>query len=49
MGAGDSLTDMKFNQLNPTQLYASSMGGTTALRDFSGITLTVFTRTDTLK
>ncbi|TKS73520.1 DNA damage-binding protein 2 [Collichthys lucidus] len=28
MGPGDSLTDMKFNQLNPTQLFTSSMGGT---------------------
>ncbi|KAM9754446.1 DNA damage-binding protein 2 isoform 1-T1 [Menidia menidia] len=27
MGAGDSVTDMKFNQLNPTQLFTSSMGG----------------------
>lgn len=49
MGAGDSVTDMKFNQLNPTQLFTSSIGGTTALRDFSGTTLTVFTSTDTLK
>ncbi|XP_026222188.1 DNA damage-binding protein 2 isoform X2 [Anabas testudineus] len=48
MGAGDSVTDMKFNQLNPTQLFTSSMGGTTALQDFSGTTLTVFANTDTL-
>ncbi|KAM9754448.1 DNA damage-binding protein 2 isoform 3-T3 [Menidia menidia] len=48
MGAGDSVTDMKFNQLNPTQLFTSSMGGTATLRDFSGTTLTVFTSTDTL-
>nr|XP_046250113.1 DNA damage-binding protein 2 isoform X2 [Scatophagus argus] len=48
MGAGDSVTDMKFNQLNPTQLFTSSIGGTTALRDFSGTTLTVFASTDTL-
>ncbi|XP_023146441.1 DNA damage-binding protein 2 isoform X2 [Amphiprion ocellaris] len=48
MGPGDSVTDMKFNQLNPTQLFTSSMGGTTALRDFSGTTLTVFANTDTL-
>ncbi|TMS05184.1 DNA damage-binding protein 2 [Larimichthys crocea] len=48
MGPGDSLTDMKFNQLNPTQLFTSSMGGMTALRDFSGTTLTVFASTDTL-
>ncbi|XP_059191391.1 DNA damage-binding protein 2 isoform X2 [Centropristis striata] len=48
MGAGDSVTDMKFNQLNPTQLFTSSISGTTALRDFSGRTLTVFANTDTL-
>ncbi|KAM7002222.1 DNA damage-binding protein 2 isoform 2-T4 [Tautogolabrus adspersus] len=48
MGAGDSVTDMKFNQLNPTQLFTSSIAGTTALRDFSGKTLTVFATTDTL-
>ncbi|XP_044050501.1 DNA damage-binding protein 2 isoform X4 [Siniperca chuatsi] len=43
MEAGDSVTDMKFNQLNPTQLFTSSIGGTTALRDFS-----VFANTDVL-
>nr|XP_033491871.1 DNA damage-binding protein 2 isoform X2 [Epinephelus lanceolatus] len=48
MGAGDSVTDMKFNQLNPTQLFISSMGGMTALRDFNGTTLTVFVHTDEL-
>uniref|UniRef100_A0A672G9V2 DNA damage-binding protein 2 n=1 Tax=Salarias fasciatus TaxID=181472 RepID=A0A672G9V2_SALFA len=48
MGAGDSVTDMKFNQLNPTQLFTSSIGGTTALRDFNGATITVFASTDTL-
>ncbi|CAK6961446.1 DNA damage-binding protein 2 [Scomber scombrus] len=47
MGPGDSVTDMKFNRLNPTQLFISSMGGTTALRDFNGKTLTVFANTDT--
>lgn len=46
MGAGDSVTDMKFNQLNPNQLFTSSMGGTTALRDFNGATLNVFANTD---
>ncbi|XP_039989679.1 DNA damage-binding protein 2 isoform X2 [Xiphias gladius] len=48
MGAGDSITDMKFNQLNPSQLFTSSIGGMTALRDFNGTTLTVFANTDTL-
>ncbi|XP_030282597.1 DNA damage-binding protein 2 isoform X2 [Sparus aurata] len=48
MGAGDSVTDMKFNSLNPTQLFTSSIGGTTALRDFNGTTLTVFASTHTL-
>ncbi|KAF7647803.1 hypothetical protein LDENG_00166480 [Lucifuga dentata] len=49
MGAGDSVTDMKFNQLNPTQLFTSSMGGTTALQDFNGTTLKVFASTDTVE
>ncbi|XP_008410385.1 DNA damage-binding protein 2 isoform X2 [Poecilia reticulata] len=48
MGAGYSVTDMKFNLLNPSQLFTSSMGGTTELQDFSGTTLTVFTYTDSL-
>ncbi|XP_047453269.1 DNA damage-binding protein 2 isoform X2 [Mugil cephalus] len=48
MGAGDSITDMKFNQLNPSQLFTASMGGRMALQDFSGATLTVFANTDTL-
>ncbi|XP_051917863.1 DNA damage-binding protein 2 isoform X2 [Hippocampus zosterae] len=47
MGAGDSVTDMRFNPLNPNQLFTSSMGGTTALRDFHGTPLTVFACTDT--
>ncbi|XP_029288776.1 DNA damage-binding protein 2 isoform X2 [Cottoperca gobio] len=46
MGVGDSVTDMKFNQLNPTQLFTSSMRGVTALRDLNGTTLTVFANTD---
>ncbi|XP_029910083.1 DNA damage-binding protein 2 isoform X2 [Myripristis murdjan] len=48
MGAGDSVTGMKFNHLNPTQFFTSSMGGTTSLRDLSGTTLRVFANTDTL-
>ncbi|XP_028440985.1 DNA damage-binding protein 2 isoform X2 [Perca flavescens] len=48
MGVGDTVTDMKFNKLNPSQLFTSSMGGTTALRDFNGTTLTVFANTDLL-
>ncbi|KAM8890983.1 DNA damage-binding protein 2 isoform 2-T2 [Spinachia spinachia] len=46
MGVGDSVTDMKFNKLNHTQLFVSSMGGVTALRDLNGTTLTVFANTD---
>ncbi|KAL6106672.1 ddb2 [Pungitius sinensis] len=46
MGVGDSVTDMKFNKLNHTQLFTSSMGGVTALRDLNGTTLTVFANTD---
>ncbi|XP_053283812.1 DNA damage-binding protein 2 isoform X2 [Pleuronectes platessa] len=47
MGPGDSVTDMRFNQLNPTQLFISSIRGTTSLRDLNGATLTVFANTDT--
>ncbi|KAM9815682.1 DNA damage-binding protein 2 isoform 2-T2 [Syngnathus typhle] len=47
MGAGDSVTDMRLNPFKPTQLFTSSMGGTTSLRDFNGTTLTVFACTDT--
>nr|XP_040019096.1 DNA damage-binding protein 2 isoform X2 [Gasterosteus aculeatus aculeatus] len=46
MGVGDSVTDMTFNKLNPTQLFTSSMAGVTALRDLNGTTLTVFANTD---
>ncbi|XP_063752595.1 DNA damage-binding protein 2 isoform X2 [Eleginops maclovinus] len=46
MGPGDSVTDMKFNQLNPSQLFTSSMRGMTALRDLNGTILSVFASTD---
>uniref|UniRef100_A0A8C3AB55 DNA damage-binding protein 2 n=1 Tax=Cyclopterus lumpus TaxID=8103 RepID=A0A8C3AB55_CYCLU len=48
MGVGDSVTDMKFNKLNHTQLFTTSMRGVTALRDFNGTTLTLFAYTDIL-
>ncbi|XP_031722497.1 DNA damage-binding protein 2 isoform X2 [Anarrhichthys ocellatus] len=48
MGVRDSVTDMKFNKLNHNQLFASSMRGVTALRDFNGTTLTVVANTDIL-
>ncbi|KAL2092976.1 hypothetical protein ACEWY4_010288 [Coilia grayii] len=45
-GAGDSITDMKFNPCNATQLFLSSIGGTTTLRDFNGTVLQVFVNTE---
>ncbi|CAN9499364.1 unnamed protein product [Ophioblennius macclurei] len=48
IGPGGSITDMKFNQLNPNQLFISSIAGMTALRDFNGATITGFTITDSL-
>ncbi|KAG9352146.1 hypothetical protein JZ751_020559 [Albula glossodonta] len=36
IGAGGSITGMKFNPFNPNQLFTSSIGGTTTLQDFSG-------------
>ncbi|XP_028916023.1 DNA damage-binding protein 2 [Ornithorhynchus anatinus] len=47
IGAGGSITGMKFNPLNPNQLYTSSMAGTTSLQDFTGNTFQVFTKADT--
>ncbi|XP_075783772.1 DNA damage-binding protein 2 isoform X2 [Pelodiscus sinensis] len=45
MGAGGAITGMKFNPFNPSQLYTSSLAGTTTLQDFTGNTLRVFTST----
>ncbi|XP_043938636.1 DNA damage-binding protein 2 isoform X2 [Protopterus annectens] len=46
IGAGGSITGMKFNPFNPNQLYTSSISGTTTLQDFQGNTLRHFTSTD---
>ncbi|XP_017547458.1 DNA damage-binding protein 2 isoform X2 [Pygocentrus nattereri] len=46
MGAGGSVTGMKFNQFNTNQLFTSSVGGTTALWDFNGSMIRVFAQTD---
>ncbi|XP_055990191.1 DNA damage-binding protein 2 isoform X1 [Sorex fumeus] len=43
IGAGGSITGMKFNPLNHNQLFTSSMEGTTRLQDFKGNTIRVFT------
>ncbi|XP_077451714.1 DNA damage-binding protein 2 isoform X2 [Stigmatopora argus] len=47
MGPGYSVTDMMFNPFNHTQLFISSMRGTTTLRDFNGTPLKVFAQTAT--
>ncbi|VTJ77588.1 Hypothetical predicted protein [Marmota monax] len=47
IGAGGSITALKFNLLNTNQFFASSMEGTTRLQDFKGNTLRVFTSSDT--
>ncbi|KAJ6667170.1 hypothetical protein lerEdw1_017148 [Lerista edwardsae] len=46
MGAGGSITGMKFNPFNPSELYTSSVAGTTTLQDFNGNTIRVFTSTN---
>uniref|UniRef100_A0A8D0BG08 DNA damage-binding protein 2 n=1 Tax=Salvator merianae TaxID=96440 RepID=A0A8D0BG08_SALMN len=46
MGAGGAITGMKFNPFNPSELYTSSIAGTTALQDFNGNTIRVFTNTN---
>ncbi|KAM6393398.1 DNA damage-binding protein 2 isoform 5-T5 [Pluvialis apricaria] len=46
MGAGGAITGMKFNPFNPSQLYTSSVAGTTTLQDFNGNTVRVFTSTE---
>uniref|UniRef100_A0A2I3HDE5 DNA damage-binding protein 2 n=1 Tax=Nomascus leucogenys TaxID=61853 RepID=A0A2I3HDE5_NOMLE len=48
IGAGGSITGLKFNPLNTNQFYASSMEGTTRLQDFKGNILRVFTSSDTI-
>ncbi|XP_069888515.1 DNA damage-binding protein 2 isoform X1 [Dipodomys merriami] len=47
IGAGGSITGLKFNLLNTNQFFASSIEGTTKLQDFEGNTLRVFTCSDT--
>ncbi|XP_038187903.1 DNA damage-binding protein 2 [Arvicola amphibius] len=49
MGAGGSITGLKFNHLNSNQFFASSMEGTTRLQDFTGNTLQVYTRSNCCK
>ncbi|XP_053112391.1 DNA damage-binding protein 2 isoform X2 [Hemicordylus capensis] len=46
MGSGGAITGMKFNPFNPSELYTSSIAGTTTLQDFNGNTIRVFTSTD---
>ncbi|XP_007431630.1 DNA damage-binding protein 2 [Python bivittatus] len=46
MGAGGAITGMKFNPFNPSELYTSSIAGTTALQDFNGNTIRVITSTN---
>nr|KAF6464767.1 damage specific DNA binding protein 2 [Rousettus aegyptiacus] len=43
IGAGGSITGLKFNPLNTHQFFTSSMEGMTRLQDFKGNTLQVFT------
>nr|XP_023509769.1 DNA damage-binding protein 2 isoform X2 [Equus caballus] len=47
IGAGGSITGLKFNPLNTDQFFTSSMEGTTRLQDFKGNTLRVFSSYDT--
>ncbi|XP_023384534.1 DNA damage-binding protein 2 isoform X2 [Pteropus medius] len=42
IGAGGSITGLKFNPLNTNQFFTSSMEGMTRLQDFKGNTLQVF-------
>ncbi|XP_054443020.1 DNA damage-binding protein 2 [Pteronotus mesoamericanus] len=43
IGAGGSITGLKFNPLNTNQFFVSSMEGTTRLQDFKGNILQVYT------
>ncbi|XP_004683620.1 PREDICTED: DNA damage-binding protein 2 isoform X1 [Condylura cristata] len=47
IGAGGSITGMKFDPVNANQFFTSSMEGTTRLQDFQGHTLRVFTSSST--
>uniref|UniRef100_A0A8D1Z5C8 DNA damage-binding protein 2 n=1 Tax=Sus scrofa TaxID=9823 RepID=A0A8D1Z5C8_PIG len=47
IGAGGSITGLKFNPLNANQFFTSSMEGTTRLQDFKGNTLRVFASSGT--
>lgn len=47
IGAGGSITGLKFNPLNTNQFFTSSMEGTTRLQDFQGNTLQVLTSYNT--
>uniref|UniRef100_A0A8C6D0L4 DNA damage-binding protein 2 n=1 Tax=Moschus moschiferus TaxID=68415 RepID=A0A8C6D0L4_MOSMO len=47
IGAGGSITGLKFNPLNTNQFFTSSMEGTTRLQDLKGNTLRVFASSDT--
>ncbi|KAK2499635.1 hypothetical protein MC885_013743, partial [Smutsia gigantea] len=49
IGAGGSITGLKFNPLNTKQFFTSSMEGTTKLQDFTGNTLQVFASSGTCK
>lgn len=49
IGAGGSITGLKFNPLNANQFFTSSMEGTTRLQDFKGNTLRVFASSGTCK
>ncbi|XP_010610740.1 DNA damage-binding protein 2 isoform X3 [Fukomys damarensis] len=49
IGAGGSITGLKFNLLNTDQFYTASMEGTTTLQDFRGNTVRVFARSDCCK
>ncbi|XP_037378243.1 DNA damage-binding protein 2 isoform X1 [Talpa occidentalis] len=47
IGAGGSITGMKFDPTNANQFFTSSVEGTTRLQDFQGHTLRVFTSSST--
>lgn len=49
IGAGGSITGLKFNHLNTNQFFASSMEGTTRLQDFNGNILQVYTNSNSCK